>query len=792
MASLVIQTALFIGLLSCVFHYIAAGTKAPSAKASRNLFAANLFSVVAPEHLSTNVVYSPASIQTCLTLGFAGADGETAEEMHKVLYLGEGDKRQVVQNYGEFLSELFKTPKANGPILKMANRLYVNENLKIAEEYNKITTEYLDAKAENVDFRNSQEAINKINTWVEEQTEKKIKNLMQPGSVDGRTSAVLVNAIYFKAKWLKPFSDWATRKQGFKINNKQKAEVDMMYQDDEFQYGELPEYEAKVLEMPYENSDLSMMIILPNDVEGLDKLEERLKGVDLNEISSKLRTDDVDVFLPKFHIEFDLDLKEPLQKMGLNSMFSNSANFNYLFSNAGAPQKVADVKHKAFLDVNEGGSEAAAASYTLIRLSSGYDNKKTFKADHPFVFAIRSKTAVYFAALFIAILSCTFHYNAAGTIAPSAMASRNLFAANLFSVVAPEHLSNNVVYSPASIQTCLALAFPGADGETAQEMRKALYLGEGDARQVAQNYGEFLSAAFKTPKANGPILKMANRLYVNENLKIAEEYNKITTEYLDAKAENVDFRNSQEAINKINTWVEEQTEKKIKNIMQPGSVDGGTSAVLVNAIYFKAKWLKPFSDLTTSKQEFKMNNKQQVQVDMMYQDDEFLYGELPEYEAKVLEMPYENSDLSMLIILPNSVEGLAKLEEKLKGVDLNEISSKLRKHDVDVFLPKFRIEFDIDLKEPLKKMGLNSMFSDAANFNHLFSNAAASQKVSDVKHKAFLDVNEAGSEAAAASYMKIVPMSLNMNQKTFKADHPFVFAIRSKTAVYFAGHVTKF
>ncbi|XP_073847851.1 serine protease inhibitor 42Dd-like [Musca autumnalis] len=399
MVSLVIRTALFIGILSCVLHYIAAETIAPSAKASRNLFAANLFSVVAPEHLSTNVVYSPASIQTCLALGFAGADGETAEEMRKVLYLGEGDKRQVVQNYGEFLGELFKTPKANGPILKMANRLYVNENLKIAEEYNKITTEYLDAKAENVDFRNSQEAINKINTWVEEQTEKKIENLMQPGSVDGGTSAMLVNAIYFKTKWLKSFIDFATRKQEFKMDNKHKVQVDMMYQDAEFQYGELPEYEAKVLEMPYENSDLSMMIILPNDVEGLAKLEERLKGVDLNEISSKLRTNDADVFLPKFHIEFDFDLKEPLQKMGLNSMFSNSANFNYLFSNAGAPQRVSDVKHKAFLDVNEDGSEAAAASYVKLLFNSDFRNpdQKTFKADHPFVFAIRSKTAVYFA-----------------------------------------------------------------------------------------------------------------------------------------------------------------------------------------------------------------------------------------------------------------------------------------------------------------------------------------------------------------------------------------------------------
>lgn len=311
-----------------------------------------------------------------------------------------------------------------------------------------------------------------------------------------------------------------------------------------------------------------------------------------------------------------------------------------------------------------------------------------------------------FTALILGLICSTaLHYSIAGTIAPSAMAARNLFAANLFSVLAPERVTENVVYSPASIQTCLALAYTGADGETAQEMRKTLILGEGDKRQVAQNYGEFLTAALKnTKKSNGPILKMANAVYVNQNLKISEDFNKISSEFFDAKAESVNFGNSQEAIKNINTWVEEQTENKIKNLLQPGAVDADTSSVLVNAIYFKALWQKPFSDMSTSKSSFKINTKQEVQVDMMYQDDKFNYVDLPEYNAKALEMSYKDSDLSMLLILPNQVDGLSKLETQLKGVDLNDISSKMRSEDVDVFLPKFRIEFDINLKEPLTKV----------------------------------------------------------------------------------------
>ncbi|XP_075168016.1 serine protease inhibitor 42Dd-like isoform X1 [Haematobia irritans] len=395
-------------------------------------------------------------------------------------------------------------------------------------------------------------------------------------------------------------------------------------------------------------------------------------------------------------------------------------------------------------------------------------------------------------ALIVGLICVTFHGIMAGTIAPSAQATRNLFAAELFGTIAPERISENVVYSPASIQTCLALAFTGAEAETAQEMRKVLHLGEGDRSQVAQNYGEFLKNTFKNPKTNGAILRMANRIYVNQNLKISDNFNKIATEFFDAKAESVNFGNSQETINNINSWVEQQTESKIKNLLAPNSVDGDTSSVLVNAIYFKAKWKNPFSDVSTTKSNFKVNTKQEVQVDMMYQDNKFRYADLPEYNAKALEMSYEKSDLSMLVILPNEVEGLAKLESQLKGVDLNDITSKMYTADVDVFLPRFRIEFDIDLKEPLKKMGLTSMFSNAANFSNLFAESSVQHKVSDVVHKAFLDVNEAGSEAAAATYLKLVPMSLNMDQKNFRADHPFVFAIRSNTEIYFAGHVAKF
>ena len=293
-----------------------------------------------------------------------------------------------------------------------------------------------------------------------------------------------------------------------------------------------------------------------------------------------------------------------------------------------------------------------------------------------------------------------------GTIAVPESASHNAFAADLFSVVVDKKYTDNVVFSPASVQVSLALAYGGAEGHTAEEMRKVLKLPEDDKTQVLEQYKIFLKTFFKSAKSteDAPLLKMANRLYVNKQLNISPEFNTIAQDYFNTQAENVDFNKNKQVVENINHWVEQQTENKIKNLLAPDAVNGQTSAVLVNAIYFKAKWLHPFSATSTSKAAFFINNKQKIEVDTMFTDDRFGYVELPELEATALEMPYKDSDMSMLIILPNDKEGLEKLETKLKNWDLNQITTKMSVQDVEVFLPKFRIEYNIDLKEPLKQV----------------------------------------------------------------------------------------
>ncbi|EDW72363.1 uncharacterized protein Dwil_GK20885 [Drosophila willistoni] len=369
--------------------------------------------------------------------------------------------------------------------------------------------------------------------------------------------------------------------------------------------------------------------------------------------------------------------------------------------------------------------------------------------------------------------------------------SRNSFSRNLYDVVARHAVGScqsqgvNMVISPASIQSCFTLAFMGAAGSTADELRRGLNLGLGDKYNIARAFGEFWTTNCNYGE-KGPILKSLNSLYVNNTLSLQPEFNDLAKDFFRAKAESVNFADALAVIKQINLWVEQQTDGKIKDLLQPDVVNMETSAILINALYFKGKWLKPFTPETTLRDDFYVDLGQRVDVDMMYQEDKFKYVELPELKARAVQLPYENSDISMLIILPNDISGLSSLEKMLKTVHLPDIEQRMSMEDVEIAMPKFTIEFDLDLKDILKKLGILEIFGNKANLSLLFATKKP-QRISAAKHRGYIAVNEAGSEAAAVTFMKIVPMMLNMNKKSFKVDHPFVFYIRNNQAVFFAG-----
>ncbi|KAH8370897.1 hypothetical protein KR093_005506, partial [Drosophila rubida] len=348
--------------------------------------------------------------------------------------------------------------------------------------------------------------------------------------------------------------------------------------------------------------------------------------------------------------------------------------------------------------------------------------------------------------------------------------------------------ASNAIISPVSIQTSLLYAFMGAEGKTAMELRQGLKLESDDRHQIAKDFHDFW---MKNCNFGDKLtLRSVNRLFVNQTLSLQTEFKKLAGEYFISEPESLKFADPLQATKRINDLVMKDTENKISHLVSPDTVNGDTSAVLVNALYFKGKFEKPFTPESTMSDDFYVDIDNRVEVDMMYQEDKFKYAELSDLDARACQLPYEGSDVSLLIILPKRTNGLLDLQQKLKDIDLCSIERQMTTEDVEIAMPKFSLEFDLDLKETLHQLGISSIFEDSADLSRLFTTPTG-QKISAAKHRGYISVNEAGSEAAAATYMKIVPMMLNMQKKTFKVDHPFLFFIRNSKVVFFAGRFTE-
>ncbi|EDV36815.2 LOW QUALITY PROTEIN: uncharacterized protein Dana_GF13147 [Drosophila ananassae] len=372
-----------------------------------------------------------------------------------------------------------------------------------------------------------------------------------------------------------------------------------------------------------------------------------------------------------------------------------------------------------------------------------------------------------------------------------AMANTNgdsKFSSKLYGPLAKSNVNRNIVFSPASIRTGLTLAYLGAEGSTAGELKDGLGLEGADKIEVAQQVAKALKRDIPSSgeTEDEAQLKVANRIYVAQKFQLAQAYQDLVSGNFAAVAENLNFSRSSEAARSINSWVEEQTHQQIKDLISPDSLDDDTAAILVNAIYFKADWQNSFPDYSTYARDFVNHGGQRVSVDTMSQSDYFSYGELSELGAKVLELPYFGTDIVFLVILPQEEQGLASLEEKLNGLDLKDVRSRLQQ------LPKFKFEFDVPLQPVLEKLGIKQLFGPQADFSALLS-APTPLHISEVKHKAVIEVNEKGTTASGATFVKAELESLVIGEQTveFVADHPFAFAIVGKESTLFLGHVSQ-
>ncbi|XP_014406868.2 leukocyte elastase inhibitor [Camelus ferus] len=357
-------------------------------------------------------------------------------------------------------------------------------------------------------------------------------------------------------------------------------------------------------------------------------------------------------------------------------------------------------------------------------------------------------------------------------------AANTRFALDLLRTVNESNPAGNIFFSPFSISSALAMIFLGTRGNTSEQMSKALYF-----KEVEEIHSRFQSLNADINKRGAAYtLKVANRLFGEKTYDFLPEFLASTQKMYGAELASVDFQQASEDARKaINEWVKGQTEGKIPELLASGVVDSMTKLVLVNAIYFKGNWQEKFATEATHDATFRLNKKDTKTVRMMYQKKKLPLGYIEDLKCRVLELPYQGGDLSMVILLPDDIEdestGLRKIEQQLTLEKLRKWTKadSLEHLEVSVHLPRFRLEESYDLTAPLAHLGVQDLFCSKADLSGM--SGTRDLFVSKVVHKSFVEVNEEGTEAAAAT-AGIVAYAMLMPEENFIADHPFIFFIR--------------
>ena len=367
--------------------------------------------------------------------------------------------------------------------------------------------------------------------------------------------------------------------------------------------------------------------------------------------------------------------------------------------------------------------------------------------------------------------------------------ARSDFASRLYDKLAGTQAGKNLFLSPFSIRVALAMCAVGARGETRRVLADLIGAPESVEEQNRQ-YADLLKSV--NGEGERPFqLVTANALWGQQGYRFNPDYQKAVAEFYDGAFSEVDFRSSpDEAVKNINTWVSDKTREKIKELIHRDFINEDTRLILTNAIYFKGQWVELFEKGSTTDEDWHGPNRIS-KVPMMHRTGGYYhYYQGDGFQA--LDMPYEGFELSMLIVLPTNKDGLSALEARFasEGLYPQVADGLCQEEGIIVSLPRFTVEAEFSLKPVLCALGAGLAFSDGADFSGI---GEGPLRIAEVVHKAFVEVNEEGTEAAAAAgvSMGLCAVRPSTEPIVFKADHPFLFFIRDRdtNAVLFAGRV---
>lgn len=316
----------------------------------------------------------------------------------------------------------------------------------------------------------------------------------------------------------------------------------------------------------------------------------------------------------------------------------------------------------------------------------------------------------------------------------------------LYQEISAKDAHRNIIYSPFSIQLCVALAHLGAKGQTQEEIAHVLgYTPDFDSKN--------LSTVLQTFYKENNALQVANKVYVKSGHTLNPKYKHDVTGDLKSEVESIDFDQKAIAAANINEWIENQTNHKIKNMISSEMISHDTLMMLVNAVYFKGAWEDEFRPSLEG--EFTNSDGNVVKTQIMQNTEDYEVGHIESLSAHIVKLKYHETNIAMYVIIPDETQGLGKIEQNLEKLNFKELKSQLQMKYIEFFLPKFEFDLNVSLTEILQKMGMVTAFMDNADFSGMFE-APVPMKVSNAIHKAFIKVDEKGTEAAGVTGKKFL------------------------------------
>jgi serpin B len=375
------------------------------------------------------------------------------------------------------------------------------------------------------------------------------------------------------------------------------------------------------------------------------------------------------------------------------------------------------------------------------------------------------------ALLIITLVGCQTVVEPAKADPIDLVRGNNTFAVDLYRQLS--HTEGNLFLSPYSIYTALAMTSAGARGQTEQQMMNQLHFPP--RQELLQSMAQIIRSMKERGAKKEYQLNSANALWGAKDSPFKADFLRVAKEYYGADLTNLDFARDPEGCRQaINRWAEKETNDKIRDLITSGILSSETRLVLTNAIYFKADWVSRFDKSLTSVEDFRVLSNQTTKVHMMNGTRHYAYLETDTFQA--LQMPYAGNDLALVALLPKK-DDLAGLDEKLSTELIDSTIAKLAEQDVEVKFPKFKSTSQFELVPALKSLGLTLPFGPDADFSGM---SAKPLLLTKVIHKAFVDINEEGTEAAAATAVIATrggPPE-TPHPPVFRADHPFIYMIR--------------